>query len=75
MRVLVHQSAARFWDDPLGANQERHAAMITDSEADQMRCQFLEITLGEIGHYAAEALERCKLADIAHPMSSTSGFK
>jgi len=67
MGVLVHQSAARFWDDPLGANQECHAAAITDAEADQMRRQFLEIAVGQVGHHEVEALERRELTDVAYP--------
>jgi hypothetical protein len=67
MRVLVHQSATRFWDDPLGANQERHAATITDAEADQMRRQPFEIAIGQIGDDPSESFERCEPTDIAGP--------
>ena len=56
MAVLVHQSTARFWDDPLGADQERHATTITDAEADQMRRQFLEIAIRQIGNDPRELL-------------------
>jgi hypothetical protein len=63
----VHQSATRFWDDPLGANQERHAATITDAEADQMRRQLFEIAIGQIGDDPSESFERCQPADIAGP--------
>jgi hypothetical protein len=46
--VLVHPLAARFGNDPFGADKERHAAMIADAEADQMRRQFLKITIRQI---------------------------
>ena len=66
MSVLVHQSATRFWDDPLGANQERHAATITDAEADQKCRQLLEIAIGQIGDDPGESFERCQSADISN---------
>ena len=66
VRMLVHQSAARFWDDPLGTDQERHAAAITDAEADQMCRQLLEIALGQIGDDPGESFERCQSADISN---------
>ena len=66
MAVLVHQSAARFWDDPLGTDQERHAAAITDAEADQMCRQLLEIAIGQIGDDTRESFERCQSADISN---------
>jgi hypothetical protein len=46
--MFVHQPAARFGDDLIGAEQERHAAMVADAEADQMRRQFLKITIRQI---------------------------
>ena len=52
----MHQSAARFWDDPLGANQERHATTITDAEADQMRRELFEIAIGQIGDDPGDSL-------------------
>ena len=61
----MHQSAARFWDDPLGANQERHATTITDAEADQMRRQLFEIAIGQIGDDPGESFERRQPPDIA----------
>ena len=63
----MHQSAARFWDDPLGANQERHAAAITGAEADQVRRQLFEISIRQIGDDPSESFERRELADIAGP--------
>ena len=66
VRMLVHQSAARFWDDPaLGTDQERHRRpAITDAEADQMCRQLLEIAIGsksgdDPGKYPSEALSAC----------------
>jgi hypothetical protein len=64
--MLVHQSAARFWDDPLGTDQERHAAAITDAKADQMRRQLLEVATGQIGDDPGESFERCQSADISN---------
>jgi hypothetical protein len=46
MRVLVHQPAARFWDNPLRAGQESDVATITGAEADQMRRHLFEIAIG-----------------------------
>ena len=63
----MHQSAACFWDNPLGANQERHAATITDAEADQMRRQLFEIAIGQISDDPGKSFERCQPADIASP--------
>ena len=61
----MHQSAARFWDDPLAANQERHAAAITGAEANQMRRELFEIPIGQIGDHPSESFERRQPADIA----------
>ena len=63
----MHQSAARFWDDPLGANQERGAAAVTDAEADQVRRELFEIAIRQIGDDPSESFERCQPADIAGP--------
>ena len=49
MRVLMHQPRSRFWDDPLGANQERYPASIADPKADQMRRELFKIAIGQIG--------------------------
>jgi hypothetical protein len=63
--VFVHQPAARFWDDPLCANQERHATTITGPEADQMRRQLLKIAIRQIGDDPGESFERRQPTDIA----------
>ncbi len=63
----MHQSAARFWDDPLGANQEGHATTITDAEADHVRGELFEIAIGQIGDDRSESFERCQPADVDGP--------
>ena len=59
MRVLMHQRPACFWDDPLGANQERYPASIADPKADQMRRELFKIAIGQIGNDPGETCERC----------------
>ena len=51
------RGCSRFWDDPLGANQKRHATAITDAEADQMRRQLFEIAIGQISDDPGESFE------------------
>jgi hypothetical protein len=58
VRVFVHQPAARLGNDPLGTEQERHAAMVADAEADQMRRQFLKIAIRQICDDPRESFER-----------------
>ena len=52
-------------DDPLGTDQERHAAAITDAEADQMFASSSR-SLWEIGDDPGESFERCQSADISN---------
>jgi hypothetical protein len=65
VRVFVHQPAARLGKNPLGAEQERRAAMVADAEADQMRRQFLKIAIRQIRDDPRESFERRQPADVA----------
>ena len=67
--ALVHQSAARFCDDPLGANQERHAAVITDAEARSTQ----KIRAGEIFLQIKRCNIEASAAQFEREVSATGG--